>query len=85
MREIYQEIQQVCTKIRLTPSTKFLSFFLAKNFLLVKIEKDKLEVDFEDMCVVTHCALLLAAKMRERDIYCPMISHMRIAGERGLT
>lgn len=59
--------------LRLTPSATFLASLLSKNFLASIKEK----VPFETIDEIAQVSLLLASKMRERDIYCPMISHIR--------
>ena len=63
-------------KIRLTPSTIFLAYMIAKNY--IKCMKGTL--CFPKRVQVAHVSVLIAAKIRERDIYCPLISHIICAG-----
>jgi hypothetical protein len=74
-----EEIDRVKRRIRLTPSTLFLADFIAKNYLEDKSRSGK-NFSRKEMIEVAYGALFLAAKMRERDIYCPMIPHILQAG-----
>lgn len=80
LKEVHYEIESVSRKIRLTPSTKYLASYLAKNYLLNERERKLKKLSSKDFLIYTHSCVFLAAKMRERDIYCPMISHLRRAG-----
>jgi hypothetical protein len=84
LKEAYEEIEQIGSKIRLTPSTKFLAYYLTKHFLAKGLGSGEEKLVRQDLWEVSHCAIFLASKMRERDIYCPMISHMLMAGNRNL-
>lgn len=84
MTEAYKEIQILSKKIRLTPNTKFLAYYLSKQYLNKFFELKRREPLLIEIHKVTHSCVFLASKMRERDIYCPMISHMLVAGDRHL-
>lgn len=62
--------------LRLTPNTIFLGNFLTKEFLSTS-EKKALFTESE----IGLSCLLLSCKMRERDIYCPLIPHLIQAAE----
>jgi hypothetical protein len=76
---IYDEIQLLAVKLRLTPSTQYLAAFLAQNYI-VALEKARMRITEIEVIEITHTCCLLSAKMRERDIYCPMISMLIHAG-----
>lgn len=72
-------IFKISKGLRLTPSTTFLAAFLSKHYLN-KIEQ---EVPYHILDDIAQTCTLLACKMRERDIYCPMIPHvMEVAGKK---
>ena len=68
-------------RLRLSPNTLFLGSYLAKNYISA-LEKARMTVDEKEVIEIAHTTLFLASKMRERDIYCPMSSHIsRVGGE----
>ena len=69
------EMTRIRGKLRLTPSTVYLAEFIAKNFI-DGYHKRGGRVNRILMIETAHAAILLASKLRERDIYCPMISHI---------
>lgn len=66
-------------RVRLTPNTIFLSDFFAKNYIAGMRARGR-SLTKLDLIDVSHAALFLACKMRERDIFCPMIPHILMAG-----
>jgi hypothetical protein len=50
--------------------------FLAQNYI-VALEKARMRITEIEVIEITHTCCLLAAKVRERDIYCPMVSKRR--------
>ena len=58
--------------LRLTPSSIFLAAMLSKQY----IAKIDAKVPFSVQDEIAQTATLMGCKMRERDIYCPMISHI---------
>lgn len=66
-------------RVRLTPNTIFLADFFAKNYIAGMRAKNR-QLTKNDLIDVSHAALFLACKMRERDIFCPMIPHILMAG-----
>lgn len=79
--DLVAEMVRIRGKMRLTPSTVFLAEFIAKNFIDIYHKKGG-RVTRLLMIETAHAAILLAAKLRERDIYCPMISHIIKGGGR---
>jgi len=73
--DLVQEMIRIRGKLRLTPSTIFLAEFISKNFINGYHQRGG-RVTRILMIEAAHASILLAAKMRERDIYCPMISHI---------
>ena len=73
------EIDRIKRRIRLTPSTLFLADFISKNYIHDRWSKRQ-EVNRLEMIDIAHASLFLASKLRERDIYCPMIPHILQAG-----
>lgn len=73
--DLILEMHRIRAKLRLTPSTVFLAEFIAKNFI-DGYHKRGGRVTRILMIETAHASLLLASKLRERDIYCPMISHI---------
>jgi hypothetical protein len=73
--DLIGEMVRVRGKLRLTPSTVYLAEFIAKNFV-DGYHKLGGKVTRILMIETAHAAILLAAKLRERDIYCPMVSHI---------
>lgn len=53
--------------------------FLASNYI-VALEKARMRITEIEVIEITHTCCLLAAKVRERDIYCPMVSMIVSAG-----
>lgn len=53
---------------------------MAKNFILEKENKEE-KISEQDIIKITHAALFLSCKIRERDIHCPMVPHVLNAGE----
>ena len=54
---------------------------MAKNYIAA-LEKARMKVDDAEIVEIAHTTIFLASKMRERDIYCPMSSHIsRVGGE----
>ena len=70
-----QIILSISSKIRLSPSTQFLARYLAKNYLYFEVLSQQIQLTAKEITTSTYSACFLASKMRERDIYCPMISH----------
>jgi hypothetical protein len=73
--DLVSEMHRIRGKLRLTPSTIFLAEFISKNFI-DSFHKRGGRITRILMIETAHAALLLASKLRERDIYCPMISHI---------
>jgi len=73
------EIDRIKRRIRLTPSTLFLADFIGKNYIHRKTN-GRLNLSRKEMIEIAYGSLFLSAKMRERDIYCPMIPHILQAG-----
>lgn len=71
---------KICHRLRMTPSTQFLTIFLAKNYLSYASNLKQENINKKYISVIVHASVLLAAKMRERDIYCPLIPDILIAG-----
>lgn len=67
-------------RLRSTPNTKFLSEYLAKNFI-VEQKKTGRTFNRQDIIAIAHAAIFLGCKIRERDIHCPMVTHILNAGE----
>lgn len=67
-------------RLRATPNTRFLAEYLSKNYLKTKESEGK-EFTEKEIMIVAHAALFLSCKMRERDIHCPMVTHILNAGE----
>lgn len=53
--------------------------FLAQNYI-VALEKARMRITEIEVIEITHTCCLLSAKVRERDIYCPMVSMIVQAG-----
>ena len=77
------EIDRIKRRIRLTPSTLFLADYISKNYIEGR-KATGIAVNRLEMIDIAHSALFLAAKLRERDIYCPMIPHILQAGGKNL-
>lgn len=73
--DLISEMHRIRAKLRLTPSTIYLAEFISKNFI-DGYHKRGGRVTRILMIETAHAAILLASKLRERDIYCPMISHI---------
>jgi hypothetical protein len=82
--DLISEMRRIRAKLRLTPSTIFLAEFIAKNFI-DGYHKRGGKVTRILMIETAHASLLLASKLRERDIYCPMISHIIKGGGKQLS
>lgn len=75
MQDVDHIILSISSKIRLSPSTQFLARYIAKNYLYFEMLSSQGQLTAKQVTVLTYSACFLASKMRERDIYCPMISH----------
>lgn len=71
---------KICSRLRLTPSTQFLALFLAKNYLSYSTSEIKNLDSKQHASIVVHSSILIAAKMRERDVFCPLIPDILVAG-----
>jgi len=72
---MYKLITMVWSVLRITPNSAFLAAYLIKSYLLYLTRK---HVEFDGVFEfeIVFAGLLIACKMRERDINCPMISHL---------
>jgi len=66
-------------RLRLTPNTIFMAYFLSKNYIIA-LENLGMKLSELEVVEICHSSVLLACKLRERDIHCPMISHVLNAG-----
>jgi len=76
---IHAQVHGLAKRLRLGPSTIYLAGFIAKQYIEA-LKKSRMEVSEADEIEVAHSTILLASKMRERDIYCPMASHIAKVG-----
>ena len=73
-----QELLSVCAKLRLKSPTKHLAHLLSSHYLA---SMDNVSVILKGREIILS-AILVAAKMRERDIECPTVSVVAKAGSR---
>ncbi len=53
--------------------------YLAQNYI-VALEKARMRITEIEVIEITHTCVLLSSKVRERDIYCPMVTMIVHAG-----
>jgi len=74
---INQKVTTFGDHLRLTPNTRFLAIFLASAYAeYVFLNSSKPTIQEKKLTEIVHSCILLASKMRERDIYCPLIPHI---------
>jgi hypothetical protein len=76
---LHAQVQGLGKRLRLVPNTVFLAAYLAKQYAEA-LKKARIELNEAQEIEIAHSTVLLSSKMRERDIYCPMASHVAKVG-----